>query len=549
VNAQPISAKSSGSQVAPDLRSNTEGSGFQSLFAGASRDVAGEDAGQNVPLTPEHDTVNAPIGHVGKKTAAASKAAGDPDSVLNALAAALVMPASAGIACADLGPSDDSLGGVTSLNPVVLSQVAGSPVMPNLEGGATSLSSGKTTVEGGTGFPANLQSLSLTTDVVGPDEPIARVGGDRKFPVAGSLSKQPELLTKTDDSLSPAAVKSSSPRVETRDGRGASPAHRQSSLDPGDTAPVTATSKVAAGNKAITGGEASPPLNTQAIGAITDASAAIIDPAARVPSVTSSAAEQKTDSNPIAKPGAGAAVEREDGVAAASPSRPALAVEPLAADRFARERRGSSFADAEESASDGDGFPDTAPGPWPPQTLVQAAGQAIGASTAHPSSPSPPIPVEHSSAPSTSPPDATPPPVAPALQTTQLLQRMDRAEIRIGLQSTDFGAIRLHTAVANDQVGAAVSTSHPALRDALLSEAPSLEKAMARHSLRLDSVSVDAGSANSDFNSFGSNERQPSQERLVSPAAWPAARLQQSQSAATAAPAGLEGSSRLDVRA
>jgi flagellar hook-length control protein FliK len=139
--------------------------------------------------------------------------------------------------------------------------------------------------------------------------------------------------------------------------------------------------------------------------------------------------------------------------------------------------------------------------------------------------------------------------VAPALQTTQLLQRMDRAEIRIGLQSTDFGAIRLHTAVANDQVGAAVSTSHPALRDALLSEAPSLEKAMARHSLRLDSVSVDAGSANSDFNSFGSNERQPSQERLVSPAAWPAARLQQSQSAATAAPAGLEGSSRLDVRA
>jgi hypothetical protein len=135
------------------------------------------------------------------------------------------------------------------------------------------------------------------------------------------------------------------------------------------------------------------------------------------------------------------------------------------------------------------------------------------------------------------------------LQTTQVLQRMDKAEIRIGLQSTDFGAIRLHTTVANDQVGAAVSTSHPALRDALLFEAPALEKAMARHSLRLDSVRVDAGSANSNFNSFGSNERQQPRAAPSNNSAWPATRPQQPQAAGTATPIAWEGNSRLDVRA
>ena len=140
-------------------------------------------------------------------------------------------------------------------------------------------------------------------------------------------------------------------------------------------------------------------------------------------------------------------------------------------------------------------------------------------------------------------------PTPPALQTTQVLQRMDKAEIRIGLQSTNFGAIRLHTTVANAQVGAAVSTSHPGLRDALLAEAPSLEKAIARHSLRLDSVTVEASSANSNFNSFGSNERQPSRREALSAAALPSALRQQAQPASTGATAMVEGRYRLDVRA
>ena len=135
------------------------------------------------------------------------------------------------------------------------------------------------------------------------------------------------------------------------------------------------------------------------------------------------------------------------------------------------------------------------------------------------------------------------------LQAAQVLQRMDKAEIRIGLQSADFGAIRLHTTVAHDQVGATVSTSHPALHDALLVEAASLEKAMARRSLRLDSVSIDARAANSNFNSFGSNERE--QQRAGPPDApvSPVARPQRPQSAAMSGPVSPRGNYRLDVRA
>jgi len=126
---------------------------------------------------------------------------------------------------------------------------------------------------------------------------------------------------------------------------------------------------------------------------------------------------------------------------------------------------------------------------------------------------------------------------------------MGKAEIRIGLQSADFGAIRLHTTVSNDTVGAVVSTSHAALRDALLVEAPSLEKAIARHSLRLDSVNLGGGGANTNSNSFGSNERQPARAAPSNLSAWTAAQPGPSPAAVAAVPAAVDGGYRLDVRA
>ena len=139
-------------------------------------------------------------------------------------------------------------------------------------------------------------------------------------------------------------------------------------------------------------------------------------------------------------------------------------------------------------------------------------------------------------------------PASPVLRTMQVLQRMEKAEIRIGLQTTDFGPIRLHTTVANDQVGAVVNSSHPALRDALRIEVASLEEAIEKHRLRLDSVSVDSGSANATFNSFGNSEREQPREP-PSPTAWPRALLQPSRTAARVTPVSLDGHYRLDVRA
>jgi hypothetical protein len=138
--------------------------------------------------------------------------------------------------------------------------------------------------------------------------------------------------------------------------------------------------------------------------------------------------------------------------------------------------------------------------------------------------------------------------IAPQLHAAQLLQRMNKSELRIGLETEYFGNIQLHTTVARDQVAAAVSTSHTSLRDALLAEAPSLERAMARQNLRLDSVSV--GTSNSDgrnFNSFGNNGRNPAHS---GPARYLSRSADESRVSASSPPASfLEGAAGLDVRA
>ena len=145
-------------------------------------------------------------------------------------------------------------------------------------------------------------------------------------------------------------------------------------------------------------------------------------------------------------------------------------------------------------------------------------------------------------------PAVAPTPPAPPLYPALVLQRMDKAEIRIGLQSEGFGAVRLHTTVSGDQVGAVVSTSHPGLRDALVVEAPSLEKAMAGHRFRLDSVQVNGGASDAGFNGFGSNERQPEARRDAWRGRGPAGREQSVLPASSAAADGSHGGYRLDVR-
>jgi len=80
------------------------------------------------------------------------------------------------------------------------------------------------------------------------------------------------------------------------------------------------------------------------------------------------------------------------------------------------------------------------------------------------------------------------------IQSAQVLERMGKSEIRLGLNSSNFGSIELHTSVNQDRVGASISTSHAELRTAMIAEMPSLEHAIAQHQMRLDSFQFDSRS-------------------------------------------------------
>lgn len=82
----------------------------------------------------------------------------------------------------------------------------------------------------------------------------------------------------------------------------------------------------------------------------------------------------------------------------------------------------------------------------------------------------------------------------PVMQSARVLDRMGQSEIRVGLNTADFGNLELHTRVNQDRVAATLATSHSELRAALIAEMPSLEHAMAQHRLTLDSFHLDTHS-------------------------------------------------------
>jgi flagellar hook-length control protein FliK len=109
---------------------------------------------------------------------------------------------------------------------------------------------------------------------------------------------------------------------------------------------------------------------------------------------------------------------------------------------------------------------------------------------------------------------------APAvIQSARVLERMGQSEMRLGLNSNNFGSIELHTRVNQDQVGASIATSHTGLRAAMIAEIPSLERAIAQHQLKLDSLNLEAraGEQNSGNGASAGNQspgssRQPAGE-------------------------------------
>ena len=98
------------------------------------------------------------------------------------------------------------------------------------------------------------------------------------------------------------------------------------------------------------------------------------------------------------------------------------------------------------------------------------------------------------------------------IQSARVLERMGQSEMRLGLNSNNFGSIELHTSVNQDRVGASIATSHEELRAAMMAEMPSLERAIAQHQLRLDGLHMDSGLAAQTGNS-GAFSGNPSASR------------------------------------
>jgi hypothetical protein len=132
-------------------------------------------------------------------------------------------------------------------------------------------------------------------------------------------------------------------------------------------------------------------------------------------------------------------------------------------------------------------------------------------------------------------------PAPTVIQSAQVLERMGKSEIRLGLNSSNFGSIELHTSVNQDRVGASITTSHADLRSAMIAEMPSLERAIAQHQMRLDSLQVDSrpgapageGSASGGNQSGSRSGQQPASkisevrddsaaQEVSVPAAWTA---------------------------
>ncbi len=506
-------------------RPGPEPGGFQSLFGAASDELPAAAASGQSPLADHRIPAKPEPGELEKKSDSPGESRDHPNAVLNAMAAALLLVAPA--AATSSGGSATAVGSAGAVQAPVtgdIEVVCGSG--PNVSAGVAERQP--------VGNPNSAAGVAVADSIVLP------AGLDAAF---GALVN-PDQSQASEASVSPQVPaqtilpkKDAEAQLNTLNTRDMNPApakvHSWRVPPPG--------SEVQAETAATMAGPAAPPTSAVATAIV---GADVLPP---LQGLRTALLDRKTDASAAAKPGpsAGAAspVEAATGISSPLP----VPAAPATAGGSDKDKQANSFSKLEASTSDEPltALPDAT---MPQVAMVGATPQAAAVGLHAPPITSAPPSSEHR-AESSSPAASASPPAAPvAMPTAQVLERMDKAEIRIGLQSTNFGAIRLHTSVANDQVGASVSTSHAGLRDALFVEAPSLEKAMARHSLRLDSVKVDGGSAHANSNSFANNQRQPERAQPAS-AAWPGLRDQPPARAAPATSGRAEGSYRLDVRA
>ena len=93
-----------------------------------------------------------------------------------------------------------------------------------------------------------------------------------------------------------------------------------------------------------------------------------------------------------------------------------------------------------------------------------------------------------------------------ALPGGRVLERLQKAELRVGVNTAAFGNVEVQTSVADNRVSAIVSTAHGGLHSAMLAEMPALQQGMEQRQLRLEHFELNPQAG-------GHGHEAPSQDR------------------------------------
>lgn len=150
----------------------------------------------------------------------------------------------------------------------------------------------------------------------------------------------------------------------------------------------------------------------------------------------------------------------------------------------------------------------------------------------------------------TAPPDAS---QSSAMSGAQLIQSMHQSEMRVGMNSAEFGSISISTSVSHQALSASISLDHADLGRALAAHLPAIEEKLgsayglhAKVELRDSNTSSQSDSASQQSGGNRQNQQNGSSSSSISPSTLPMANM---ATVATSTAASLAtDTARLDIR-
>lgn len=109
---------------------------------------------------------------------------------------------------------------------------------------------------------------------------------------------------------------------------------------------------------------------------------------------------------------------------------------------------------------------------------------------------------------------ATDQPVRTSINAARVIQSMNRSEMRIGIQSAEFGAISIRTSVSQQNVSAAIAVNHSELGKTILAYIPSMREKFGELGFKAD-VEINQGASSSSGDRHSSSREE---QKLIAPA-------------------------------